>query len=66
MKSLAMLSDGPIVMNITNTLQAVEASDTVDMIEDYPQIYVGDNFKDMPFYVSLLTGDLVISYCILD
>ena len=66
MQSLAMLSDGPIVMNITDTLQEVQASDRVDMIEDYPQIYIGDNFKDMHFYVSLLTSDLVFSYCMLD
>ena len=66
MQSLFVLSNGPIFMNIIDTLQVVEASDTVDMIEDYPQIYVGDNFKDMPFYVSLLTGDLVFSYCMLD
>ena len=66
MQSITVLSDGHIVMNITHTLQEVEVSDTVDMIDDYPQIYVGDNFKDMPFYVSLLTGDLVFSYCMLD
>ena len=66
MQSLVVLSDGPIVMNITDTLQAVEASDTVDMIEDYPQIYVGDKFKYMTFYMSFLTGDLVFSYCMLD
>ena len=66
MQSLAVLSDGTIVMNISDTLQEVEASDTVDMIEDYTQIYVGDNFKDIPFYVPLLTGDLVFSYCMLD
>ena len=64
--AIIVLSDGPIVINIIDTLQAVEASDTVDMIEDYPQIYVGDNYKDMPFYVSLLTGDLVFAYCMLD
>ena len=66
MQSLVVISDEPIVMNITDTLQEVEASDTVDMIEDYPQIYVGDNFKYMLFYVSLLTGDLVFAYCMLD
>jgi len=40
---LGLPSDAPIVMHVIDTLQPVEASDTVDVTEDYPRVFVGDN-----------------------
>jgi len=53
-------------LNVSNSQEIVKVNDTIDIGEDNPKVYVGESYRDPPFYISLLVQDLVLRNCMLD